>query len=86
MTITWANGEEGDSPIIGYIIQSRQKNGDEWKHLMKTNTAEPTALVSFNNLNPNTEYQFRVIAINSQGISEPSEASELLETLGKCDS
>ena len=50
---------------------------------MRTNTPEPEALVSFYNLKPNTEYQFRVIAVNSQGISSPSFASDFLMTLGK---
>lgn len=56
-------------------------SAEEWKFLLRKNTAEPEALVSFNNLNPNTEYQFRVIAVNSQGISEPSEPSDMLKTL-----
>ena len=48
---------------------------------MRTNTPEPEALVSFYNLKPNTEYQFRVIAINNQGISAPSYGSDFLVTL-----
>ncbi len=49
---------------------------------MKLNTPQPEAVVSFYNLKPNKEYQFRVIAINDVGISPPSADSEFLTTLG----
>ncbi len=51
---------------------------------MKLNTPQPEAVVSFYNLKPNKEYQFRVIAINDVGISPPSADSEFLTTLGRC--
>ena len=27
--LTWTNGDEGDSPIQGYIIQGRQRGGEQ---------------------------------------------------------
>lgn len=39
------------------------------------------ALISFFDLKPKTEYQFRVIAMNAKGISPPSQPSEFVTTI-----
>ena len=56
--------------------------GGEWQDLLQKNTPEPEAYFSLFNLKPKTEYQFRVIALNSRGISAPSKPSEFSRTLG----
>ena len=52
----------------------------EFQTLEHKITSEPKALISLTNLNPNTEYQFRIIAINNHGISQPSVPSEVFVT------
>ena len=52
----------------------------EFLTLQQEITSEPKALISLTNLNPNTEYVFRIIAINNHGISQPSVASDVLVT------
>ena len=56
---------------------------DKWETLMRKNDPERKIIVSFFNLRPNAEYQFRVISVNAQGISSPSVASDYLKTPGK---
>ena len=56
---------------------------DTWKTLLRTSNPEPKVSISYYNLNLKTEYQFRVIALNAQGVSAPSIASESLRTIGE---
>jgi hypothetical protein len=51
--------------------------------MTNTNSPEPTAIIPYTELKPETEYQFRVIAVNAKGISEPSEPSEYLQSWGE---
>ncbi|XP_067672270.1 protein sidekick-2-like isoform X1 [Haliotis asinina] len=80
--LAWVNGAEGNTPIYGYMIQAKADGNEKYRTIMQKNSREPTALVSFQNLTPNTEYTFRVIAINSNGISPPSAPSALRRTPG----
>lgn len=45
-----------------------------WEKALETNTATPIAVV--NGLIEGNEYQFRVIALNKAGQSDPSDASK----------
>lgn len=45
-----------------------------WEKALETNTATPIAVV--NGLIEGNEYQFRVIAVNKAGQSDPSDASK----------
>ncbi|KAM3957310.1 projectin protein bent isoform 8-T9 [Aphomia sociella] len=65
---------DGGSPIIGYIIEKKDKYSPLWEKAVETHTPTPTATV--NGLIEGNEYQFRVIAINKAGQSKPSDASK----------
>jgi len=67
---------DGGSPITGYIVQKKEKGSPYWinaVHVPKdqTNTTVP-------DLTEGQEYEFRVIAVNAAGQSEPSEPSDLV--------
>ena len=52
-------------------------DSDKWSVLMKTETGEiEEYTVSYQNLLPSTQYEFRLIAYNRYGISYPNVASE----------
>ncbi|XP_041363510.1 protein sidekick-like isoform X2 [Gigantopelta aegis] len=82
VTLTWMNNGEGASNIFGYMIQAKAEDEQKFKTIMQKNSREPMAVISFQNLTPNTRYQFRVIAINSDSISYPSDVSAYQQTPG----
>lgn len=65
---------DGGSPITGYIIEKKDKYSTLWEKALETNTPKPEALIT--GLIEGNEYQFRVIAINKAGQSEPGECSK----------
>ena len=65
ITLSWEEPSPSDVPIVSYEVQYR-KGGEEFKKVEKSLThedltCEVTGLVA------NTEYQFRVAAINTAG-------------------
>ncbi|KRF85408.1 twitchin isoform X27 [Drosophila virilis] len=68
------SASDGGSPITGYIIEIKDKYSPLWEKALETDSPSPVATV--NGLIEGNEYQFRVIALNKGGQSEPSEASK----------
>merc|ERR1740128_11344 len=66
----------GGSPITGYVIQKKEKGSPFWQNAAQIagNKCKGKAA----DLVEGTEYEFRVIAINAAGQSEPSEASDMV--------
>jgi len=80
----WKNGNSGKGPILGYYIESRPKDLDEWKTEIKTDGgAVEEYTIRYQNLVPLTTYYFRVIAYNQFGISYPCNSEETIETPSK---
>lgn len=70
--LIWKEPEtDGGSPITGYIIERKDKYSPLWEKALETTT--PTPLAVINGLIEGNEYQFRVIAVNKAGHSDPSE-------------
>ena len=65
--------DDGGSPIIGYHVEARLNSEGGWQ-LWETIPSNHTK-VQIGNLNQGTEYQFRVIALNKAGKSNPSHPS-----------
>ncbi|GLH11531.1 Titin, partial [Gryllus bimaculatus] len=65
---------DGGSPITGYIIEKKDKYSMMWEKALETETSTPQAVL--HGLIEGNEYQFRVIAVNKAGQSEPSDASK----------
>ncbi|XP_050099300.1 twitchin isoform X8 [Anopheles aquasalis] len=71
--LKWPEPDDGGSPITGYIIEKKDKYSPIWEKAIETSSPNPTATVG--GLVEGNEYQFRVIAINKAGPSNPSDSS-----------
>src|SRR5437879_12063930 len=65
----------GGSPIIGYKIERSIDNGITWEAIAP-NTGNITPAYSDTGLLPNTNYTYRVSAINAVGASTPSNMAD----------
>lgn len=68
--------DNGGCPITEYIVQKKEKNSPFWTKgvTVKGNTTKATVP----DLREGQEYEFRVIAVNKAGDSEPSEPSDFV--------
>lgn len=69
--LMWNAPDNGGSPITGYEIERSLDGGSTWSVLVQ-NTNSASAAYSDAGLSPNTNYAYRVSAINSVGTSQPS--------------
>lgn len=92
VTLHWRNSHSGKGSILGYYIEAKkiaaslewQMYSDKWSVLMKTETGEVEEYtVSYQNLLPSTQYEFRLITYNRYGISYPAVADEKIVTPSK---
>lgn len=67
--------DDGGAPIEKYVIQMRDKEGRNWVDAATVPGNKTTGRVE-NGIEPGHEYEFRVVAVNKAGPSEPSEASK----------
>ena len=72
LTLTWAIPEDdGGSPILGYIVESKDKFSSRWTKDNIGLVRQPKYQVM--NLKEATDYEFRILAENKAGIGEASE-------------
>uniref|UniRef100_A0AC35U477 Twitchin n=1 Tax=Rhabditophanes sp. KR3021 TaxID=114890 RepID=A0AC35U477_9BILA len=72
--IAWEKPEtDGGNPIKEYIVERREKGSSLWVEAGKTKGDETQ--FSSTNLRPGIEYEFRVVALNDAGYSDPSDPS-----------
>lgn len=77
---------DGGAPIQAYVIEKREKGTGKWLKAAEipANVADSSGndecKGTVPNLDENTEYEFRVRAINAAGPSEPSKASKSVIT------
>ncbi|KAK3512415.1 hypothetical protein QTP70_009841 [Hemibagrus guttatus] len=79
--LTWIPGDENNSPVTQFVVQyeeDRWKPG-EWQNLSSYAGDQNSVKLD---LSPFVNYQFRVIAINSVGQSQPSRPSARYQTSG----
>ena len=75
--LSWTAPEDnGGSPIIGYKIQVRYYEADNWEDLV-SDTDSTDIMYSHINLDPGTTYYYRVFAIN---VVDPSEKASNVVT------
>lgn len=65
---------DGGAPITGYIIEKKKRFGP-WEKAVEV-PAKHGPKASVPDLEEGEEYQFRIVAVNKAGNSEPSEASQ----------
>lgn len=76
VTIKWAPPDfDGGAPIEKYIIQKKDRYKPDWENAIEVPGSQLTAKVP--DLKERGEYQFRVIAVNKAGPSQPSDASRM---------
>ena len=72
--LTWSPPEsDGGAPIEKYIVEKREKGKGPW--LKGVEVSFPTKKANVAGLTEGKEYEFRVMAVNKGGNSEPSEVS-----------
>ena len=83
MDLEWSETlDDGGVPITGYHIESKIKGEeDEWQ-LWETVDSNRTK-ASIKTIQKGKEYQFRIVAINKAGKSDPSHPSRSKEALPK---
>lgn len=69
---------DGGAPITAYVIEKREKGTGKWLKAAEVPADECKGTVPM--LDENTEYEFRVRAVNAAGPSEPSKASKSVIT------
>jgi len=71
ISLSWtAPNDDGGSPITDYLVEYKVSSANDWipyPNVISTNLSEVIA-----SLTPNTSYDFRVYAVNSQGSSQSS--------------
>lgn len=73
--LQWKPSEsDGGTPITSYIIEYKQASRSSWSKAGSVDGKTTTFTVP--DLSAGTEYQFRVIAVNAEGKSEPLEAAD----------
>ncbi|MBZ3868933.1 Immunoglobulin superfamily member 22 [Sciurus carolinensis] len=71
VTITWnAPAQDGGAPVLGYIVERRKKGSNLWVPVNKDPVQGTKYTVD--GLLEDTEYEFRVIAVNKAGPGQPS--------------
>nr|XP_028588967.1 immunoglobulin superfamily member 22 [Podarcis muralis] len=74
ITITWSPpAKDGGSPVMGYVVERRKKGSNLWVPVSKELIQDTKCKVD--GLLEDTEYEFRVIAVNRAGPGQPSSAS-----------
>ena len=75
-TIRWAPPKDnGGSPITNYLIEYKTSYAYSWA-LSSISTKISGTEFTIDNLTEGTTYEFRVIAVNRAGKSEPSQPSQ----------
>ena len=67
--------DDGGAPIQSYIVQMRDKAGRQWVDAMRVSGDRTVAKVT-DGIEPNHEYEFRIVAVNKAGPGEPSDTSK----------
>ncbi|KAM8798404.1 protein sidekick-1 [Eudromia elegans] len=73
LTLQWTEGDSGEKPTTGYIIEARPSDEGLWDMFVKDIPRSATSYtVSLDKLKQGVTYEFRVVAVNEFGYGEPS--------------
>ena len=77
--LEWSYGDDDKSQISHFQVERRQFGRQNWT-VIATVGALTTTQANATGLYPFTAYQFRVLSVNNNNVSSPSEPSELVVT------
>uniref|UniRef100_A0A8B9ISN7 Sidekick cell adhesion molecule 1 n=1 Tax=Amazona collaria TaxID=241587 RepID=A0A8B9ISN7_9PSIT len=73
LTLQWTEGDSGEKPTTGYIIEARPSDEGLWDMFVKDIPRSATSYtVDLDKLRQGVTYEFRVVAVNEFGYGEPS--------------
>ncbi|XP_043978218.1 contactin-4 [Gambusia affinis] len=80
--LSWSSGPDNHSPITMYMVQARTPFSIGWQTVKTVPDSVPGQMMhaTVKDLSPWVEYEFRVLAINSVGVGEPSMPSKQIRT------
>ncbi|XP_064161731.1 contactin-4 [Anguilla rostrata] len=80
--LSWGAGSDNRSPVTMYTVQARTPFSIGWQAVRTVPDSVPGQMLHATvvDLNPWVDYEFRVVAINSVGLGEPSLPSKQLRT------
>ncbi|XP_075997483.1 contactin-4 [Genypterus blacodes] len=80
--LSWGSGPDNHSPVTMYMMQARTPFSIGWQTVRTVPDSVPGQMMHamVTGLNPWVDYEFRVVAINSVGIGEPSTPSKQIRT------
>uniref|UniRef100_A0A8C5H9M9 Contactin-3-like n=1 Tax=Gouania willdenowi TaxID=441366 RepID=A0A8C5H9M9_GOUWI len=80
--LSWSAGADNHSPVMRYMVQARTLFSIGWQTLRTVPDSVPGQMMyaTVVDLNPWVDYEFRVVAINSVGVGEPSTPSKQTRT------
>jgi len=71
ITLAWNPPKDtGGSPIQNYVLEKKPKGSKNWSKVPGKIAPDETQ-VTAKNLEPGEEYEFRVVAVNENGESDP---------------
>ncbi|EGV95786.1 Protein sidekick-1 [Cricetulus griseus] len=76
LTLQWTEGNAGNTPTTGYVIEARPSDEGLWDMFAKDIPRSATSYtVGLDKLRQGVTYEFRVVAVNKAGFGEPSRPS-----------
>uniref|UniRef100_A0A3Q1AUF9 Contactin 4 n=1 Tax=Amphiprion ocellaris TaxID=80972 RepID=A0A3Q1AUF9_AMPOC len=80
--LSWSSGPDNHSPVTMYMVQARTPFSIGWQTVRTVPDSVPGQMMhaTVKDLNPWVDYEFRVVAINSVGVGEPSTPSKQIRT------
>lgn len=74
VALAWARPkDDGGSAVTGYFVEYRMMSSDTWS---RHKTQITSTMFTLSGLAPDSEYQFRIVAVNSIGESEAGPVSD----------